>query len=138
MRRTTTFFLPLFSLFSILLAAAPLRAAPGFLDRSFGAGFGYVRFAESTGAVGDAGSAVAVQADGKIVTAGSSGLEQGIVVLRYNADGTLDPGFGDQGVFRWKRDNELSGAQRVVPLPDGRLYVFGYVSSAAWLWMARL
>ena len=80
MRRTTTFFLPLFSLFSILLAAAPLRAAPGFLDRSFGAGFGYVRFAESTGAVGDAGSAVAVQAGSRDIL--SSTLSSFVFQLR--------------------------------------------------------
>ena len=135
MRRITLFF----GLFlALLLAAVPSLAAPGFLDRSFGAGFGYVRYADTTAAVADAGAAIAVQADGKIVTAGASGLEQGIVVLRYSADGTLDPAFGAGGVFRWKRDNELSGAQHVVALPDGKLFVTGFVSTAAWLWMARL
>ena len=29
---------------------------------------------------------------------GATGLESGIVVLRYNADGTLDDGFADHGV----------------------------------------
>ena len=49
----------------VLLAAAgigPARAAPGFLDRTFGEGFGYVRFADATSAVKDTGSTVAVQA----------------------------------------------------------------------------
>ncbi|MEO8133151.1 MAG: hypothetical protein ABI831_04145 [Betaproteobacteria bacterium] len=122
----------------LMSLAVPLLAAPGFLDRSFGAGFGYVRYGDSTTAVPDQGSGVAVQADGKVVVAGTSGLEPGIVVLRYNTDGTLDDAFADAGVFRWKRENEISGARRVVALPDGRLLVFGFAGSAAQLWLARL
>ena len=61
-------------IFSLLaMFAADLSAAPGFLDRSFGAGFGYVRYADSTAAVADTGAGVAVQPDGKIVVAGASG-----------------------------------------------------------------
>ncbi|WP_395358546.1 calcium-binding protein [Streptomyces sp. YH02] len=41
------------------------------------------------------GNAVAVQPDGRIVAAGSGGL--GFAVLRYNADGTPDAGFGTAG-----------------------------------------
>ena len=81
---------------------------------------------------------MAVQPDGKIVVAGASGLEAGVVVLRYNADGTLDDGFADHGVFRWKRENEISGAQAIIVLPDGKLYVIGYAGSAAQLWLTRL
>ena len=116
----------------------PASAAPGFLDRTFGGGFGYVRFSDVTTAVPDTGSAVAVQQDGRILVAGASGLEPGVVVLRYHPNGTLDTTFGTNGAFRWKRDNERSGAQKVVPLPDGRIFVFGHAGSAAWLWMARL
>ena len=115
-----------------------VSAAPGLLDRSFGSGFGYVRYADATSAVPDTGSGVAVQADGKIVVAGASGLEAGIAVLRYNADGTLDAGFADQGVFRWKRENEVASAQSIRVLPDGKLYVFGYAGTAARLWLTRL
>ena len=125
----------------VLLAAAGVgsaHAAPGFLDRTFGEGFGYVRFADATSAVMDTGSTVAVQPDGKILVGGASGVEAGVVVLRYNLDGTLDDSFGVHGAFRWKRDNERSGAQKIVPLADGRMFVFGYAASAAWLWMARL
>lgn len=126
-------------IFSLLATfTAHLSAAPGFLDRSFGAGFGYVRYADSTAVVNDAGAGVAVQPDGKIVVAGASGLEAGVVVLRYNADGTLDDGFADHGVFRWKRENEVSGAQSIIVLPDGKLYVFGYAGSALHLWLTRL
>ncbi|MEU2235927.1 calcium-binding protein [Streptomyces vietnamensis] len=41
------------------------------------------------------GNAVAVQPDGKILAAGSGGL--GYALLRYNADGTPDAGFGTAG-----------------------------------------
>ena len=126
-------------LFALLaMFAAGSRAAPGFPDLGFGAGFGYVRYADATAVVPDTGAGVAVQPDGKIVVAGVSGLESGVVVLRYNTDGTLDPGFADHGVFRWKRDNEISAAQAVRVLPDGRLYVFGYAGTPAQVWMARL
>ncbi|MBK7469460.1 MAG: hypothetical protein IPI73_01360 [Betaproteobacteria bacterium] len=126
----------IFSLLATL--GADLFAAPGFLDRGFGAGFGYVRYADSTAAVPDWGAGVAVQPDGKVVVAGATGLEAGIVVLRYNADGTLDDGFADHGVYRWKRENEVSSAHSVIVLPDGKLYVFGYAGSAAKLWLTRL
>ena len=126
----------IFSLFATF--AVDLAAAPGILDRSFGAGFGYVRYADSTAAVPDSAAGVAVQPDGKILVAGASGLESGIVVLRYNTDGSLDDGFADHGVFRWKRENEVASAQSITVLPDGRLYVFGYAGTAARLWLTRL
>jgi uncharacterized delta-60 repeat protein len=43
----------------------------------------------------DQGTAVTVQADGKLVVAGTS--NQDLVVLRYNPDGTLDGTFGIRG-----------------------------------------
>src|SRR5262249_28735996 len=47
----------------------------------------------------DYGNAVAVQADGKIVVAGSSiiGSNNDITVVRYNADGSLDTTFSGDG-----------------------------------------
>src|SRR6266853_652673 len=75
-------------------ANGSLDSAPG----SFGSG-GIVRTA--VGSDGAEAVAVAVQADGKIVVAGTilaanfSG--KGIVLLRYNADGTLDTSFGTPG-----------------------------------------
>src|SRR6266853_404861 len=75
-------------------ANGSLDSAPG----SFGSG-GIVR--TTVGSDGAEAVAVAVQADGKIVVAGTllaanfSG--KGIVLLRYNADGTLDTSFGTPG-----------------------------------------
>src|SRR5687768_15679355 len=45
--------------------------------------------------------AAAVQADGKLLVAGtvlSNGVNTDAVVIRYNANGTLDSGFGTGGV----------------------------------------
>ncbi len=45
------------------------------------------------------GTAVAVQADGKIVVAGAStDAEHGLPVIRLNSDGSLDSGFGASGI----------------------------------------
>ena len=49
---------------------------------------------------GDQANAVAVQPDGKIVVAGSAvrgGIDSDFALVRYNADGTLDDGFGTHG-----------------------------------------
>ena len=74
------------------------QAAAGDLDRSFsGDGRQTTDFAGG----GDEGEAVAVQADGKIVVAGSShqGDNRGsdFALARYNADGTLDRSFSGDG-----------------------------------------
>ena len=138
MRARLRFSQLLLTFLSWAMIAGAAQSAPGLLDRTFGGGFGYVRYGDTTAAVPDTGSTVAIQPDGKILTGGATGLEPGIVVLRYNVGGTLDDTFATHGEFRWKRDNEISGAQRIVPLQDGRIFVFGYVSSAALLWMARL
>ena len=77
MRRLLSFLAP------FLLAtglSGPLAAAPGALDRSFGAGFGYIRYADSTNTVNDQGLGVAAQADGKVLVAGTSGIDKAAIV----------------------------------------------------------
>lgn len=73
---------------------------PGCLDSTFGSGgFVYTNLAAFNGQTQpQTASAMAVQNDGKIVVAAtvltsSSGSDY--LVLRYNADGSLDPSFGD-------------------------------------------
>ena len=65
----------------------------GTLDTSFGGGDGIATTA--VGAGNDGGYSVMVQADGKIVVAGTSnnGSNNDFAVVRYNSDGTLDNGF---------------------------------------------
>jgi len=107
--------------------------ARGLLDRSFGrAGKVLTSFGAHTRA--DA-SAVAIQPDGKIVVAGTdlTDTRPGVGVYefalaRYNADGTLDRGFGDSGRVVTKA-GPVSNAYAVVVQPDGKLFAAG--SSAA-------
>ncbi|MCX5388557.1 calcium-binding protein [Streptomyces sp. NBC_00094] len=64
----------------------------GSLDPGFGGGDGMV--SADFGST-EFGNAVAVQPDGKILAAGSGGA--GFALLRYNADGSPDAGFGTGG-----------------------------------------
>jgi uncharacterized delta-60 repeat protein len=112
--------------------------ASGKLDRSFGSGgkaatnFG-VRGPGENPSV-DQGLAVAVQADGKLVVAGSSDAlgiegEKGCCVAdfalaRYTVDGRLDPSFGDGGkVLTHFVGN--SYAEGVAIQPDGKIVAAG-------------
>lgn len=66
----------------------------GALDPSFGTG-GVASLPFPAGSFGG-GQAVAIQSDGKIVVAGQAkgAVDSDVAVLRYQADGTLDPTFG--------------------------------------------
>jgi uncharacterized delta-60 repeat protein len=72
-------------------------ALPGCFDTSFGGGTGFV-YTHHGNAAARYVSAVAVQPDGKIVTAGvarPSGIIDDVAVTRFNSDGSLDNLFGD-------------------------------------------
>jgi uncharacterized delta-60 repeat protein len=103
--------------------------ASGGLDPTFD-GDGKV-----TWAPGDefaSGSAVALQPDGRIVVAGQSWTESafdGVVVLRFEPEGTLDEAFGIDGVttaeFTAGTDGGGDGAGGVALQPDGKIVVAG-------------
>jgi uncharacterized delta-60 repeat protein len=69
-------------------------------------------------------SGVATQADGKIVAVGDNANTSGLVVIRYNPDGSLDQSFGSGGVV-----NTLVGAfdfyGSVAIQLDGKIVVAG-------------
>jgi len=69
-----------------------------------------------------AGSAVGLQADGKIVLAGTAGSD--FAVARYNPDGSLDPGFGGSGKVTTSFTESAAGSG-VVLLPGGKIVVAG-------------
>src|SRR5436190_7956745 len=81
-----------------LIVAAMLHAAAGDPDLGF-AGTGRTHFGFGFGE--DFANAVALQADGKLVVAGSSGENStwggSFSVVRYNTNDTLDLSFGDFG-----------------------------------------
>ncbi len=68
----------------------------GSLDTSFD---GDGRVTTDFGNIFEVGSAVAIQADGKIVVAGSRGFGTGadFALVRYNTDGSLDTSFDGDG-----------------------------------------
>jgi uncharacterized delta-60 repeat protein len=100
----------------------------GRVDRSFGA---QGRVTTSIGS-GHA-HAVAVQANGEVVVAGDGYAGQdptsgrglhGFVLVRYRRDGSLDPGFGGDGIVRTPIAG-FAGARAVAPLRGGGLLVAG-------------
>ena len=97
--------------------------ADGTLDTSFD-GDGSV-----TTPLGYAGAgAVALQRDGKIVAAGFSGhLQAGeFAVWRYNADGSVDAGFGSDGVVLTQfAPGDFQSASAVAIQKNGRIVVAG-------------
>jgi uncharacterized delta-60 repeat protein len=96
--------------------------ADGSLDGGFGTG-GVVTYDSGRG---DAGLALTIQSDGKIVVAGGSnnGTDHDVLVLRYNADGSLDGGFGAGGVVT--RDcGPYAFGWAVAIQSDGKIVVTG-------------
>lgn len=74
------------------------------------------------------GVAVAVQPDGKIVAVGAAAGESftGVFALaRYDADGTLDPGFGDMGRVTTAISDGGDEARAVAIQPDGKIVAAG-------------
>lgn len=71
---------------------------------------------------------IAVQEDDKIVAAGfgSNGIDADIVVVRYNADGSLDSSFGQNGVVIQAIGSGHDFLNAVVIQPDGKIVVGGH------------
>jgi uncharacterized delta-60 repeat protein len=96
----------------------------GSLDTSFG-GAGHVT--TDIGVLNSA-QAVTVQADGKLLVAGSAkdGLNSDLGLARYNPDGTMDANLGSAGTVRSRfLDSGNDAASAVVQQPDGKLVVVG-------------
>ncbi|MFB7785810.1 calcium-binding protein [Streptomyces vinaceus] len=69
------------------------------------------------------GNAVAVQPDGKIVAAGSGAV--GVALLRYNADGSPDSGFGSGGRTSVHFPGDGGGANALALQPNGKIVIAG-------------
>src|SRR5262249_26285424 len=74
--------------------------ANGSADAGFGSGG---KVTTNLGSSSDVASSVIIQSDGKILAGGSGGINNGVSghtlmsLARYNADGSLDSGFGSGG-----------------------------------------
>jgi uncharacterized delta-60 repeat protein len=105
----------------LLFGLQVLAGQAGALDTTFGMG-GTVRHNIQNGG----GNAVAVQADGKVILAGSGNSQ--FVLVRFNADGTLDNSFGINGMVRTKIfavDDLGSSARDLIIQPDGKIIAVG-------------
>jgi uncharacterized delta-60 repeat protein len=101
--------------------------ASGALDSTFD---GDGKVTTDFGGRSDGADDVAVQADGKIVAAGSGFPAQvrplDFALARYNRDGTLDSTFGDAGkVLTTFEPNSIDGANAVLIQPDGKIVAAG-------------
>ena len=104
----------------------------GELDPAFGVG-GIVHTVVPDGSGLDIGTSVRVQPDGRIVVAGRSRRADSrfdAVVLRYLADGSLDPAFGVAGISRVSFPQKSTLGRELVIQPDGAITVTGTVYDA--------
>jgi uncharacterized delta-60 repeat protein len=106
--------------------------ASGGLDTSFGMG-GMVTTTTMTGAQAQA---VALQPNGKIVVSGRLGSnDNGLVLVCYNADGSLDTAFNGTGIAT---TTALTTGHSVAVQPaDGKLVVAGTASDGIGFGLAR-
>ena len=102
----------------------------GSLDTTFG---GDGRVVTNLPHGREAASAVAIQADGKIVVAGEGGAGGRFALVRYNSDGSLDATFGGDGEvttdfthpIKPRRGERVDLATSVAIQPDGRIVAAG-------------
>src|SRR5213593_408962 len=110
------------TLIATLIAAAAASAAPGSLDSTFGAG-GKTTTSFGTGSADV--YALVLQPDGKLVAAGSDVSQSAFALVRYNANGSLDPTFGMSGTASTPIGIDTSGASALVLQSDGKLVAAG-------------
>ena len=97
----------------------------GTLDTTFGVGGRVVTSVEGSFSFG---TRIVVQADGRILVAGYSHLGSGnfaFVLVRYNAKGTLDSGFGAGGKVVTPIGNNYVSVGALMEQPDGKVVVAG-------------
>ncbi|MGF6884395.1 putative delta-60 repeat protein [Nocardia sp. GAS34] len=96
-------------------------------DTGFGQGG---KVSTDLGTKADHANAVALQSDGKIVVAGSTvnpdpAQGENFVLVRYTADGKLDPSFGQGGKVSTDFGGKADDAQALAIEPDGKIIVVG-------------
>lgn len=133
------FLLRLTALFAFALADALgsdcYISNPGCLDPTFNAPNGKVMI-NTDGSIAssldlDLASGVAIQADGKLVAAGTTSLPGNIykfVVVRVNTDGSADSTFGGTGIVTTSFSPAGDRAYAVAIQADGKIVVAGYAS----------
>jgi uncharacterized delta-60 repeat protein len=101
---------------------ASLAAGGGNLDLSFGSG-GKIVTTEQGGP--NIFSAMVIQPDGKIVAGGGGGLNRDFTLIRYNADGSLDPSFGAGGIAEAAFGVSADQITAIALRADGKILAVG-------------
>lgn len=103
----------------------------GALDPSFG-GTGWITTQVSP--AGQSADSVAIQADGKILVAGSAvGTDYDFAIVRYDADGALDASFGGTGIVTTPIGTSTSDAIFSIAVQsDGKIVAVGQSGSSGW------
>jgi len=110
-----------------LLSATIASAAGGDLDPTFGTNGAAIT---DLGSAMDTGNSILVQSDGRILMLGYAQLDQNLpyhripVILRYNADGTVDTTFAVNGKLIVDTGDSVYGTQMALQA-DGRLVIVG-------------
>lgn len=113
----------LISILTMLFLCVYVNAQVGSLDGSFNT-TGYSRNVLS--AQDDYGSSMAVQSDGKVVVAVVV-TEEFFKIVRYETDGTLDAGFGTNGIVTIRQNPIKTAQSHAIALQsDGKIIVGGY------------
>ncbi|MEN2980600.1 DUF4347 domain-containing protein, partial [Tistrella arctica] len=98
--------------------------ADGTLDTGFGGGDGVVDI--DLGGL-DWGFVITPQTDGKLIVGGNTDL--GGALIRLNADGSLDTGFGTGGVVELGDSGSLTTIEDVFVQSDGKVVAVGFVAT---------
>jgi len=95
----------------------------GSLDNTFGSGGKVITPVRTHDAVANS---VAIQSDGKIVTAGWNydGIYDNFILVRYNTDGTLDNSFGTGGIVITDLSSPTEAYSLVIQ-NDGKIIIAG-------------
>ncbi len=94
----------------------------GTLDNTFGSsGIATAAF----GNTNEFGNSIGLQADGKIVQTGfcAAGADLNVVLVRYNANGSVDTSFGTNGIVETSLVGQYDWAQAVAVQPDGKTVI---------------
>jgi uncharacterized delta-60 repeat protein len=101
----------------------------GSIDNTF-SGDGIASAAVGAGL--DVGSCMALQTDGKIIVAGktNNGTNNDFGLVRFNADGTMDAGFGTAGVVTTAFPGGAAEPRCMAIQSDGKIIVAGLCNTA--------
>jgi uncharacterized delta-60 repeat protein len=102
----------------------------GSLDTTFGGGDGWVH--TGLGTSHDVGYALAIQADGKIIVAGSTyvNLSYDFALVRYLPDGSLDTSFAGDGLLNTDFNGDDDIAYSMALQADGKIVLAGSTEDA--------